>query len=75
MRKCREAGIDARVLDPGKVKRDVPAVNQSIIGAVSVPDASVDPFRLTDANALDAIRHGADILKFTLVEDFIKEFR
>ena len=71
--KCREAGIPARILDPEKVKREVPAVNQSIIGAVSVPDASVDPFRLTDANALDAVRHGADILKFHIVEDFIKE--
>ncbi len=71
--KCREAGIDARILDPEKVKREVPAVNQSIIGAVSVPDASVDPFRLTDANALDAVRHGADILKFCSVEDFVRE--
>ena len=71
--KCREAGIDAKILDPEKVKREVPAVNQSIIGAVSVPDASVDPFRFTIANALDAARHGADILKFHTVEDFVKE--
>ncbi|MCR5760279.1 MAG: anaerobic glycerol-3-phosphate dehydrogenase subunit A [Bacteroidales bacterium] len=71
--KCHEAGIDAKILDPEKVKRDYPAVNQSIIGAVSVPDASVDPFRLTDANVLDAVRHGADILRFTEVVDFVQE--
>lgn len=73
VQKCHEAGIPAKILDPEKVKRDVPAVNPAIIGAVSVPDASVDPFRLTDANVLDAVRHGADVLKFAEVEDLIKE--
>ena len=73
VKKCQEAGIPAKVLDPEKVKRQVPVVNPAIIGAVSVPDASVDPFRLTDANALDAVRHGADILKFREVENFVME--
>ena len=73
VKKCREAGIPARILDPEKVKRQVPVVNPAIIGAVSVPDASVDPFRLTDANALDAVRHGAEILKFHEVEDLVVE--
>ena len=73
VKKCHEAGIPAKVLDPEKVKREVPVVNPAIIGAVSVPDASVDPFRLTDANALDAVRHGADIIKFREVEGFLME--
>ncbi len=71
--KCREAGIDAQVIDPEEAKRLVPAVNPAIIGAVKVPDASVDPFRLTDANALDAARHGADIVKFCAVTGFVKD--
>ena len=73
VQKCHEAGIPAKILDPEKVKREVPVVNPAIIGAVSVPDASVDPFRLTDANALDAVRHGAEILKFHAVEDLVIE--
>lgn len=73
VQKCHEAGIPAKILDPEKVKREVPVVNSAIIGAVSVPDASVDPFRLTDANVLDAVRHGADVLKFAEVVDLVKE--
>ena len=73
VKKCREAGIPAEAIDPAEALRLAPAVNPAIIGAVKVPDASVDPFRLTDANALDAVRHGADILKFRAVIGFIKD--
>ena len=61
---CHKAGICAEVLDPEEARLMEPAVNPSIIGAVRVPDGSVDPFRLTQANALDARLHGADILTF-----------
>lgn len=71
--KCLECGIDAKIIDPEEARRLVPAVNPDIIGAVMVPDASVDPFRLTDANALDAKRHGADIVKFNAVTGFLKD--
>ena len=71
--KCLEAGIDAKIIDPEEARRLVPAVNPDIIGAVMVPDASVDPFRLTDANALDARRHGADIVKFNAVTGIVKD--
>jgi glycerol-3-phosphate dehydrogenase len=73
--KCREAGIDARAMDPREALRLEPAVNPAIIGAVKVPDAAVDPFRLVDANILDARRHGADILKFTAVTSLLKDGR
>ena len=71
--KCREAGIDAKAIDPREALRLEPAVNPAIIGAVKVPDASVDPFRLTDANVLDAQRHGADVLKFHKVVSLVVE--
>ncbi len=71
--KCREAGINAEAMDPKEALRLEPAVNPSIIGAVKVPDASVDPFRLVDANILDATRHGADVLKFTAVTSLVKD--
>lgn len=71
--RCHEAGIDAQAIDPAEAIRLEPAVNPAIIGAVRVPDASVDPFRLTDAHVLDARRHGADILKFTEVAALVKD--
>mgnify|MGYP002624426643 CR=1 FL=1 len=71
--KCREAGIDAQAIDPAEAIRMEPAINPAIIGAVKVPDASVDPFRLVDAHILDAQRHGAQILKFTAVASLVKE--
>lgn len=71
--KCHEAGINAEAIDPAEALRLEPSVNPSLIGAVKVPDAAVDPFRLTDAHILDAQRHGASIIKFTTVTSLIKD--
>lgn len=70
---CLSAGIEAKQLDPKDVIRMEPAVNPDIIGAVSVPDGAVDPFRLTTANVLDARIHGADVLTYTEVVDLLQE--
>ncbi len=59
---CFKAGIHVDVLDPKEAVKIEPAVNPDIIGAVKVPDGSIDPFRLTTANVLDARMHGADII-------------
>ena len=61
---CRNAGIRANIIDPEEAQRMEPAVNPALIGAVRVPDGSIDPFRLTIANVIDARRHGADILTY-----------
>lgn len=61
---CQKAGIDARAIDPAEAIAMEPAVNKDIIGAVTVPDGAVDPFRLTTANVIDARRHGADVLTY-----------
>lgn len=68
---CRKAGISAEAIDPALARRMEPAVNPTLTGAVKVPDASVDPFRLTVANVLDARLHGATTLTYHEVVDFI----
>ena len=70
---CTRAGISARVLDPKEALRMEPAVNPALIGAVQVPDGSVDPFRLCSANILDAKLHGARVLLYHELVDFIRE--
>lgn len=70
---CTKAGIRADIIDPAEARRLEPAVNPSLIGAVRVPDGSVDPFRLTMANVLDAQLHGADVLTYHEVVSFIIE--
>ena len=68
---CQRAGIRADVIDPEEARRIEPSVNPELIGAVRVPDASIDPFRLTVANLLDARMHGADTLNYHEVEGLI----
>ena len=70
---CRAAGIEAEPISPEEALKLEPSVNPALIGAVKVPDASVDPFRLTMVNVLDAKLHGADILTYHEVTSFIKE--
>lgn len=61
---CRAAGIEAEALDPAEALRLEPAANPVLVGAVWVPDGTVDPFRLTAANMLDAREHGALALTY-----------
>ena len=68
---CLKAGIRADIIDPKEAIRLEPAVNPTLIGAVRVPDASIDPFRLTAANVQDAVRHGAKALTYHEVTDLI----
>ena len=70
---CRRAGIRAEVIDPDLARRLEPSVNPGLIGAVRVPDGSVDPFRLCAANMLDAKLHGGQVRLHTEVTGFILE--
>jgi glycerol-3-phosphate dehydrogenase len=70
---CNKAGIDARAISPAEAIAMEPSVNPTLIGAVVVPDGSVDPFRLCAANVTDAAMHGARILPYTEFLDFIRE--
>lgn len=70
---CHDAGIAAEIIDPKQALLMEPTANPNLVGAVKVPDGSVDPFRLTLANALDAKIHGADLLTQHEVIDLIRE--
>lgn len=70
---CTSAGISTEIIDPKLALRMEPSANPDIIGAVKVPDGSVDPFRLTMSNALDAKLNGADILTQHEVVDILKD--
>ncbi len=69
---CSKAGIPTEVIDPQLARKMEPSVNPDLIGAVKVPDGSVDPFRLTMSNALDAKIHGADLLTQHEITGFIR---
>lgn len=70
---CRAAGIDARQLTPEQALQMEPSVNPALIGAVKVPDGTVDPFRLTAANMLDARERGAAVRTGCEVTGLIRE--
>ena len=61
---CAKTGIPTEVISPEEALRLEPSVNPAIIGAVKVPDGSVDPFRLIAANVIDAKIHGCDVLTY-----------
>lgn len=69
---CQQAGIRAQALDPQEALRLEPAANPTLIGAVRVPDGSVDPFRLTAANMIDACENGAEVLTYHEVIGLIR---
>ncbi|WP_087017614.1 anaerobic glycerol-3-phosphate dehydrogenase subunit A [Thaumasiovibrio subtropicus] len=70
---CQQAGIDAQALSKQQALMLEPNANPQLIGAVQVPDGTLDPFRLTASNALDAIEHGARLLTRTQVTGLIQE--
>lgn len=70
---CHKAGIKADIIAPQEAIKMEPSVNPALIGAVRVPDGSVDPFRLTLSNVTDARIHGADVLTFHEVMELIIE--
>jgi len=70
---CRRADIEAEVIDPARAMALEPNVNPSLIGAVRVPDGTVDPFRLAASNVLDAKEHGARMFNHTQVVKLLRE--
>lgn len=69
---CQRVGISAEEISPEEALRLEPAVNPALVGAVRVPDGSVDPFGLVAANVLDARMNGAELLTYHKVVDFVR---
>ena len=68
---CNNAGIETQILTPEAALRVEPNVNPQLLGAVRVPDGTVDPFRLTAANILDGEEYGGRLLSYTRVVGLI----
>lgn len=70
---CTDSGIEAVAIDPDLARYMEPSVNPDLVGAVVVPDGSIDPFRLTAANMIDAAEHGAQVFTYCEVVGLIRE--
>lgn len=68
---CAAAGIETEILNPKQALALEPSANPAMLGAVRVPDGSVDPFRLTASNILDAKDYGATVLTYHEVTGLI----
>ena len=56
---------EARHLEPG--------LSDDVLGAVTMDEWGIDPFRLTVANVIDAQTHGAEIRTYTELVSFVKD--
>lgn len=70
---CRACNIPVEELSADEVRRLEPKIATDIDRAISVPDARVDPFRLTVANAVSALQEGASIHTHAEVTDLLIE--
>ena len=68
---CAEAGIPAILLSSSEALELEPELNPGLLGAVKVPDGSIDPFRLILENVKDAKEHGAKFLLRTEVTSIL----
>ena len=68
---CQQAGIEAARLSRDEALGSEPSLNPDLLGAVRVPDGSIDPFTLILENIRDAETHGARFLPHTAVTSFV----
>ena len=66
---CEAVGIPTEELTGEEAREREPGLSESVERAFTVPDAGVDPFRLTAALARDARSHGATVLTHAEVVD------
>lgn len=66
---CGEAGIPIEELSPREILEREPNVTTKITRGYSIPDAYIDVFQLTAANAQDAVDLGAVVKTYSEVTD------
>jgi glycerol-3-phosphate dehydrogenase len=65
------AGADVATLSGAEARELEPSLTESVDRALQIPDAAVDPFRLTVATAHSALSYGARIETHTPVTDVL----
>jgi glycerol-3-phosphate dehydrogenase len=73
IRACEQAGIPTSLLSRDGALELEPRLNPALLGAVEVPDGSIDPFSLIVANVRDAESHGAKFLLHTEILSFLAD--
>lgn len=73
IKRCEEAGIQCKELGTKEAMHIEPNLNPNIVHALSVPDGTIDPFRLAASNILDAVERGGALLTHTIVTAFIRD--
>ncbi len=72
---CEKAGIAARVVDVAEARAREPALSERTIAVFDVPDASIDPFRLSLESMAHAQSLGARLMRRTRVVGLEREGR
>ncbi|MBE0624373.1 MAG: anaerobic glycerol-3-phosphate dehydrogenase subunit A [Burkholderiales bacterium] len=72
---CARSGISARVVDVALARELEPALSPRTIAVFEVPDASIDPFRLSLESMAHAQSLGARLMRRTRVVGFEREGR
>lgn len=67
---CARSGIEARPLSLEEARELEPVLSDKLVAAYQVPDASVDPFKLTLENILQARSLGSTLLRHSEVVGF-----
>jgi len=70
---CRNAGIPVREIQKEEAFEEEPSLSGDITKIFEVPDATIDPFRLSLDNISDACRNGGTLLRFTTLIGFEKD--
>ena len=74
-RGCDAAGIECEPVTAAETLALEPFLNPRVVRALTVPDASVDPFLLSQENARAAARDGAEIRTHSRAIDFLRDGR
>jgi len=72
---CAAVGIETEPITAAETLTLEPALNPRLLRAIKVPDASVDPFLLSQENARAAERDGATVLMHAKVIGLLQEGR